>query len=568
MLKLLIAIIMSSIFTAQAAGSERTIVLSGHLASEKADANESVTLEVRFFGSAAGADILPVNAISLPNVPMNTDRFEAPLTLDESDWHTIFNTASEVWLEVRVPARSLTFPRQQLTLAPYALRTPIDSGRLTFDAAGKLTLLTPDQLRFSDGQGKTLTLTAPAASVTPTSVTWPGGTGTNLDLLQANGAGGAAWAAAPAIGGQAVMVSQNLGDLTDMSAARANLGLGNAATRSVGTGAGDVAAGNHTHTMAAFSGHGTLATATSIDASLIDAGAVSDRHVATNAAIAVSKISGRGGAATKNIGTTASDVAAGQHTHAVTAITDRGSLSEKNTVAGSDFAAGALDNAAVAAGAAIEGSKVTPNFGTQDITTSGSVTAASLTLTSSLQLGDSANGCDNGRKGALRFHQSSEKLQFCDGTTWQEATPTVLTGRSPIGAIVSWHKSMSGTPASLPDGWVECNGQTIADASSPYNGVAIPNLNSATQDGSTSSGMFLRGGPTSGIFQADATAPNGLSTSTTALRQTATQLVSSSGSTVAAGGRQNTSGTTTTLNSTDLETRPANMTVVWIMRIK
>lgn len=32
----------------------------------------------------------------------------------------------------------------------------------------------------------------------------------------------------------------------------------------------------------------------------------------------------------------------------------------------------------------------------------------------------------------------------------------------------------------LADGWVECSGQTVSDADSPYNGVAVPNLNGTT----------------------------------------------------------------------------------------
>mgnify|MGYP006295748299 CR=1 FL=1 len=49
-------------------------------------------------------------------------------------------------------------------------------------------------------------------------------------------------------------------------------------------------------------------------------------------------------------------------------------------------------------------------------------------------------------------------------------------GVAPIGSIVAWNKTMPGTPP-LSDGWVECNGQTLSDPNSPYNGVSIPNLN-------------------------------------------------------------------------------------------
>lgn len=62
----------------------------------------------------------------------------------------------------------------------------------------------------------------------------------------------------------------------------------------------------------------------------------------------------------------------------------------------------------------------------------------------------------------------------------------------PIGGIVAWHKSLAGTPT-LPDGWAECNGQTLADARSPYNGRIIPDLN-----GVADTSRFLRGQSTSG----------------------------------------------------------------------
>lgn len=60
---------------------------------------------------------------------------------------------------------------------------------------------------------------------------------------------------------------------------------------------------------------------------------------------------------------------------------------------------------------------------------------------------------------------------------------------APIGSVVAWLKSYANTPA-LPSGWIECNGQTLSDADSVFNGQAIPNLNGANR--------FLRGNSTSG----------------------------------------------------------------------
>jgi len=145
-----------------------------------------------------------------------------------------------------------------------------------------------------------------------------------------------------------------------------------------------------------------------------------------------------------------------------------------------------------------------------------------------------------------------------NGTRWLEIRS------DPIGTIKAWHKSFTNTPA-LPYGWVECSGQTLSDADSVYNGQVIPNLNSATQDGSTSSGMFLRGGVTSGTMQADATAVNGLSATTNGSRVTA----STDGATSCCGWYViQAASASVTMSSTDTETHPPNMTVIWIMRVK
>lgn len=65
----------------------------------------------------------------------------------------------------------------------------------------------------------------------------------------------------------------------------------------------------------------------------------------------------------------------------------------------------------------------------------------------------------------------------------------------PVGVILPWHKNLTGVP-SLPEGWLECNGQTISDASSPMNGQATPDLNSQVYAGGR--GYYIRGGNTSG----------------------------------------------------------------------
>jgi hypothetical protein len=62
-------------------------------------------------------------------------------------------------------------------------------------------------------------------------------------------------------------------------------------------------------------------------------------------------------------------------------------------------------------------------------------------------------------------------------------------GGVPVGAIIMWNKSFSNTPTQLPFGWAECNGQTITDSNSIYNGQAVPNINPTQR--------FVRGASTS-----------------------------------------------------------------------
>lgn len=65
----------------------------------------------------------------------------------------------------------------------------------------------------------------------------------------------------------------------------------------------------------------------------------------------------------------------------------------------------------------------------------------------------------------------------------------------PVGAILAWAKSMTNTPP-LPAGWLECNGQVVGDAESPYVGQAVPDINGANGSG----GRFLRGAEASGAI--------------------------------------------------------------------
>jgi len=81
------------------------------------------------------------------------------------------------------------------------------------------------------------------------------------------------------------------------------------------------------------------------------------------------------------------------------------------------------------------------------------------------------------------------KRTIADGDQLDDGYFNGLAALAPIGAVVSWLKSYTNTPA-LPDGWVECNGQTLSDADSVYDGQVIPDLNGDNR--------FLRASSTSG----------------------------------------------------------------------
>lgn len=147
------------------------------------------------------------------------------------------------------------------------------------------------------------------------------------------------------------------------------------------------------------------------------------------------------------------------------------------------------------------------------------------------------------------------ELNWADG---QVLTAADLNGSidettPPIGGIIAWLKSFTGVPATLPAGWVECDGSVLSDADSPLNGETIPDLNGDNR--------FLRGNSTSGSTGGAETMAH-------------THTYQGSGLNDAGGGAHNdsfNSGTDavhTSSAASNTENRPPFYTVVWIIRIK
>jgi hypothetical protein len=140
--------------------------------------------------------------------------------------------------------------------------------------------------------------------------------------------------------------------------------------------------------------------------------------------------------------------------------------------------------------------------------------------------------------------------------------PNIFSTISPIGSVFAWLKSLTNTPT-LPSNWVECNGQTISDAESVYNGVTIPDLNGSL--GSGLKGYFLRGHTSSGLTESS----QNLSHSHEVHCGTGTQAGTQTK--IYASGIQVTAKDSFSVPSDESggsEARPNNYSVVWIMRIK
>jgi hypothetical protein len=205
-----------------------------------------------------------------------------------------------------------------------------------------------------------------------------------------------------------------------------------------------------------------------------------------------------------------------------------------------------------------------------------------------IELGPMAPGIFDGRKLylAIKVNNDTEMAprQLLTSAPYSFST----FGQVPIGTITAWHKSMTGTPA-LPDGWVECNGQTIADPESPFDGQVIPDLNGE--------GRFLKGSGVSGATEDSYLGAHrhkvaeGFDTPTTDASSGHLEMYDASGNldtaaTVVWGGTYSggpyiDDGATfkpgsyythqdVTLADADnaQAVRPRNMSIVWIMRVK
>jgi len=100
-----------------------------------------VNLEVRFYRTQTGGTALNANAFSFPATPLEDGVFDLTLSNGAaSAVGTFFDGLNETWIEVKDASNNVTYPRQRLTSVPYAMRVPVDTSSLTFNASGQLTV--------------------------------------------------------------------------------------------------------------------------------------------------------------------------------------------------------------------------------------------------------------------------------------------------------------------------------------------------------------------------------------------------------------------------------------------
>jgi hypothetical protein len=188
----------------------------------------------------------------------------------------------------------------------------------------------------------------------------------------------------------------------------------------------------------------------------------------------------------------------------------------------------------------------------------------------------------------INYKEITERLVKLERTLSGYADSYNIPGLPPVKGIIAWHKSL-GPTTTLPGSWVECNGQTLDDISSDLHGQVIPNLNGAASGADLSNGdnlgktgdVFLRGDETSGVTQLDSFQGHwhylayqnnkglslnaggsnynlGFGTTGSGSDKTDEELVATNSIT------DGTNGTP----RTGTVTKPRNMSVVWIMRVK
>ena len=201
----LVSVWVATLPTALAESGNFSMSYSGRLTqADGAPVSGPVDVSVKFWSAAEVGNTLGA-PIELTNIPLNQGVFTIQLDLIPPQITAVFGQGADpVFIEITAAGK--TYPRQQYSYVPFALRLPVDAKTLAFDADGKLGLsltsqpsanqfLTKDSNgRLAWGSPSVTTLQGQSiASTAPTSgqiLTYSGGQWVPQTLAVAGAAGG------------------------------------------------------------------------------------------------------------------------------------------------------------------------------------------------------------------------------------------------------------------------------------------------------------------------------------------------------------------------------------------
>lgn len=245
-------------------------------------------LDLRVFTAASGLDVEITSGFSISAQPaagepyFPTVTFDVGRTLDEPltfEGLRIHERQLDVTQGGVVNAASIERELDRMAVVLQELRR--DADRIRFSAGVNANLVTYDDTTTQLGTTTVQAAIAAIKALTPAPgwspvpaieadgtrrvikvIDWAGGSVNKPAVNKYLGASGFVDTAGEAVdirgatgpagaGSGDMLGANNLSDLADATASRGSLGLGNSATKNVGAGANDVAAGNHTHAVKA-----------------------------------------------------------------------------------------------------------------------------------------------------------------------------------------------------------------------------------------------------------------------------------------------------------------------------
>ncbi|MCX6104336.1 MAG: hypothetical protein NTY08_00705, partial [Proteobacteria bacterium] len=125
--------------TALAQSGNFSLSYSGRLTqADGAPVSGPVDVTVKFWSAADAGNALGA-PIDLTNIALNQGVFALPLELNPAQVSAVFGQGADpVFIEITAAGK--TYPRQQYSYVPLALRVPVDGKTLAFDTDGKLAL--------------------------------------------------------------------------------------------------------------------------------------------------------------------------------------------------------------------------------------------------------------------------------------------------------------------------------------------------------------------------------------------------------------------------------------------